>query len=197
MSNKKAWGITADRLFSRGRWDGLLTDGADACLDMIREYGEFRPRSEIEDDPAFKQIIPQIILRYKDTYLLHRISASGGEQRLHDLWPVFIGGHVDEIDASRLDIVEAALERELEEEVTINGDVTSREFLGIIYIEDENPVNHVHVGLTYLFEINTDDVTSNEDALADLQFVNTRFLLDNIERLTYWSRLVVKKVLAV
>ncbi|KXK10011.1 MAG: NUDIX domain-containing protein [Candidatus Dojkabacteria bacterium] len=190
--NRPIWCIKSDTLFRKNKFLGFKTDDPEDYLDLITNYSEFRERDLLETDPSYKQIIPQIIIRHKNKYLLHKIDSKGNESRLHNLWPIFVGGHVDLIDSESDNIVEAAINRELAEEVTINGSITTRKFLGLIYIENDNPVNHVHIGLVYIYDIDTFDVVSNEEEIADMRFVTLNYLQKNISRLTYWSRVVVE-----
>lgn len=191
----KVWCVHRDILFRQGKWDGLKTS-ASLQISLIKSKGEFKPRKKLETDPRYKQIIPQIMVRHQDpikgdTYLLHKITKQGNEERLHDLWPVFVGGHVEEIDADGPDMLDQALMREFDEELQVNGIILNKSFIGIIYIEDDNPVNEVHIGLVYIMDVDTQDVVSNDEALSDLAFVPLEFLEERIDQLTPWSKVMV------
>lgn len=183
--------IKSDTLFKDGKWQGLKTDNLESYRKLIIDNAEFRPRDELEDDPTYKQVIAQVVLRHEGKYFLHR-QEDRTEDRLNSLSPLPLGGHIEEFDNdSDSDIVEVGLERELEEEVDIKGNITNREFLGIIYIEDDKPVNMVHVGLFYIFDVDTEDVHIKEEGLKDIGFVSLDYLKKNEETLTYWSRIVI------
>jgi len=55
--------------------------------------------------------------------------------------------------------------------------------------EKEDPLGKVHLGVVHLFDLNSDAVTSNEDAIADLQFNTIEELQGDLrERLESWSQ---------
>jgi predicted NUDIX family phosphoesterase len=47
----------------RAAWYGLRTSGIDDFLAVVEAHGRYEPRSEMEVDPGFKQIIPYLVLR--------------------------------------------------------------------------------------------------------------------------------------
>lgn len=182
--------IKEETLFKYGKWNGLMTSTPQKYLNLLRENGEFRARQELENDPSYKQIIAQVILRYKDKYFLHR-QVKRNEERLNSLCPLPIGGHIEEIDSNSDDILETALERELHEEVDLKSNIISKNYLGLIYLEDDNPVNLVHVGFVYIFDLDGVDVHVKEEGLEDIGFVSLDYLKTNSEKLTYWSRIII------
>jgi hypothetical protein len=62
--------------------------------------GLWMPRSAAECDPSFKQLIPYVVVKRSDTGTIACYRRRGSEDRLHGLWSVGIGGHVDEGDRS-------------------------------------------------------------------------------------------------
>ena len=182
--------IKEETLFKYGKWNGLMTSTPQKYLNLLRENGEFRARQELENDPEYKQIIAQVILRYKDKYFLHR-QVKRNEERLNSLCPLPIGDHIEEIDSNSDDILETALERELHEEVDLKSNIISKNYLGLIYLEDDNPVNLVHVGFVYIFDLDGVDVHVKEEGLEDIGFVSLDYLKTNSEKLTYWSRIII------
>jgi len=183
--------INSDKLFRLGKWNGLQTESLDEYLNILREESEFKVRAELEEDPSYKQIIAQVLLRYKDKYFLHK-QVNKTEERLNSLCPLPLGGHIEEFDIVKdKDIFEIALDRELHEEAEVKSKILKKEFLGLVYIEDENPVNHVHVGLFYVYDLDGNDVHIKEEGLEDIGFVSLDYLKTNKETLTFWSRVVI------
>ncbi len=183
--------IKENVLFESEKWNGLMTSEKEKYLTLFKEKGEFRARKDLENDPSYKQVIAQVILRYKDKYFLHR-QVKKNEERLNSLCPLPLGGHIEKFDLSKgNDILETALERELHEEVALGSNVLKKTYLGLIYIEDENPVNLVHVGFVYVFDLDGNDVHVKEDGLEDIGFVSLDYLKTNTEKLTYWSRIII------
>jgi len=119
---------------------------------------EFLNRKDAEKDPEYKQVIPYIVLQTSDmkkTALYHR---KGSEKRLHDLWSVGIGGHINPIDRGGQDtsfrqILTAGMERELNEELDKRPLNETPDFMGVIS-EDITDVGKVHLGA--VFRILTD-----------------------------------------
>jgi predicted NUDIX family phosphoesterase len=183
--------IKTEDFFKEGEWEGFETSNLDYYKKLIKEKQIFMPREDIEEDPNYKQIIAQVLLRHNDRYFLHKQEDST-EGRLNGLWPLFLGGHIEEFDEEpNKDIIETALLRELDEEVTIGANITNKEFLGLVYIDNQTTVTKVHTGLVYLFDIDSEDVHIKEDGLKDIGFVTLDYLKENVEKLTPWSRLII------
>src|ERR1700722_20164233 len=106
-----------DRL---GRFQGFSAEAQRYITALlVPELMQYRPRSEIEEDPGFKQIIPYVIFRSGEAVFCYTRGKSQGEARLHRLRSLGVGGHVDETDADgrpTLDAYEMALRREIDEE---------------------------------------------------------------------------------
>ena len=189
---QKIWCIASDKLFAKGKWNGINTNEPKYYFKLLNEEGEFRERGPLEEDPSYKQIIGQIVLQVGNKFLIHQIKPAGSEARLHDLWPIVVGGHIEEIDRNEDgDLVTNGVEREFEEEVHYGGKILQKDFLGLIYIENENPVNAVHVGLAYRFLGDSEDVSPTEEEIGEMHFTDIDYLKENINNLTYWSRELV------
>jgi predicted NUDIX family phosphoesterase len=118
----------------------------------------YRPRSEMEADPSFKQLIPYVIFttRSADGGLLvfrYTRGKGQGESRLHSKHSVGIGGHISIDDRITDDAVPYAegMRRELEEEVLIDCAYSER-CVGLIN-DDETEVGRVHLGVVHLLDV--------------------------------------------
>jgi predicted NUDIX family phosphoesterase len=176
-----------------GRFQGFSTE-ADRYLEalLVPGFASFRPRSEVEDDPSFKQIIPYVVFRSGPLVFTYVRGKSGGESRLRKLRSLGVGGHVAEADAEGRGTIEAydmALLRELEEEVDIRspGRISR---LGLIN-DDSNPVGLVHLGVVHLFDLDRPDLVVREDALADPEFLPIADLPSRLEEFETWSRICI------
>jgi predicted NUDIX family phosphoesterase len=94
-------------------WHGVRTDGVDRVLEIVTAHGSFRPRSAMEVDPSFKQVIPYLVLRDGDRWFLMRRTRGGADARLHDQWSIGVGGHLNPGDRDVL----GGLRREWAEEL--------------------------------------------------------------------------------
>ncbi len=193
---KQIWALKSEVLFEKRMWNGLLTEDLEYYYRIIHKHGEFLERGPLETDPSYKQIIAQIVLRVGDKYLLHRITKSGSEERLHDMWPIPVGGHVELIDTvdDEKDILETAMMREFMEEVNYKGQILDKKFIGLIYVDDGNVVNSVHVGALYLFIGDTEKIDPHEDCITDMRFLTLDELNEMKNQTTYWSQAILPEL---
>ena len=61
---------------------------------------EFKSREAVEKNQDLKQIIPYVIIQTKDLKNIAVYKRKGSEERLHDLWSIGIGGHINPIDSN-------------------------------------------------------------------------------------------------
>ncbi len=162
---------------------------------LLPENNFFMDRAEAEEDPSFKQLIPYAIFKCADKFLVYQRGKSGGESRLHAKLSLGIGGHINPIDTEDDSMGEQtyfrALDRELNEELQINSKFTINT-LGFVN-DDETEVGRVHLGLIHLVTLESEDVASNEEGIANLEFVSLEQLQnpDTFNRLETWSQIAV------
>jgi predicted NUDIX family phosphoesterase len=138
-------------IFPDGAWHGLITSDMVRVLRTIRAASEYRPRHLTEDDPSHQQIIPYCVVRMgPDSYLLTRRLKESSETRLHHLYSLGVGGHVNPGDAAGGDPVVGGLMREWREEVRCDASATAR--LVAVLNDDSSSVSRVHLGLVFLIE---------------------------------------------
>jgi predicted NUDIX family phosphoesterase len=183
-----------DRL---GRFQGFSSE-ADRYISalLVRELMQYRPRSLVEDDPSYKQIIPYVVFRYKESVFCYTRGKSQGEARLHQLRSLGVGGHVTEEDAhggKNLEAYEAAMRRELDEEVA----VTSAGRIGRVGLinDDSTPVGRVHLGVVHLFELEQPHVTAREEGLAEAGFLPISSVLTIQREFETWSQICIDSIL--
>lgn len=136
-------------LFGDQQIQGLLSIDVDQYVTLINTKKEFLPRSLMETDPTYKQIIPYIIFTYDDRYFLMQRTAKATETRLQNKYSLGIGGHIRQEDMSDSNLFSWA-EREFHEEVEYTGAMTMK-VLGLLN-DDSNPVGQVHVGFVILLQ---------------------------------------------
>ena len=107
-------------------------EGGDHYLNAFMKPGvsSFMDREAAENDPSHKQIIAYAIFCHQGRILHYTRGGSGGEARLHDKGSIGIGGHINPVDRqSGHDDVStylAGVEREIREELVIDGSCTQR-----------------------------------------------------------------------
>ncbi|MSR30728.1 MAG: phosphoesterase [Gemmataceae bacterium] len=147
-----------------------------------------RPAAEI--NPAFKQLIPYVIIRLGKEYFNYRRGKSGSEARLRELRSMGVGGHIDQGDISPSDpLYMEGLRRELREEVGIH-QTPALKTLGFIN-DDSNEVGKVHIGIVHLLDVDDPGLTSRETHLVDCRFSPLPELLSMKDHFETWSQLIL------
>jgi predicted NUDIX family phosphoesterase len=140
--------------FFAGSWpQGFLALGAadgEELLQRFEAQGFFAERPAAEENPAWKQLIPYCVLaRGPELFCVER-QRTQGERRLHGLWSIGLGGHVNPEDGSGPGLLRRALRRELDEELAIDWPLALGPacLLGLLN-DDGNAVGQVHAGLVF------------------------------------------------
>jgi predicted NUDIX family phosphoesterase len=173
-----------------GKYLPALLDGGDLG---------YRPRSEMEQDPSFKQLIPYVLFRFtapdRSVQLFQYTRGGGqGEKRLHAKRSVGVGGHISSDDAAKKtttnDVYREGMLRELTEEVII--ETQYRETCVGLINDDETPVGKVHLGVVHICDVDNPNVRPREADILDAGFRPVNELLAEIDRCETWSQIVVK-----
>ncbi|MCB1133937.1 MAG: hypothetical protein KDN05_22655 [Verrucomicrobiae bacterium] len=180
-----------------GAFQGIRTEGLDTALARLLDADShfFLDRAAAEDDPSHKQLIPYCIFRCGDRILHYTRGKSGGESRLHAKLSVGVGGHVNPVDMedgkTGAAAYHAAVSREIDEELELKGGHPHR--IIALLNDDSNPVGQVHLGVVHLVELSNDEVSSREEALADVAFSTLADLSGPMfDRLETWSQFCIR-----
>jgi predicted NUDIX family phosphoesterase len=184
-----------DRL---GRFQGFSAE-ADRYLHalLVPELARFLPRSEVEDDPGFKQIIPYVVFRCGDVVFSYTRGKSQGESRLHRLKSIGVGGHVAESDAdgrATFEAYEMAMSREIDEEIALGSDGEVR-LVGLIN-DDSTPVGQVHLGVVHVYDLERPNVVPREEGLAEAEFILVAELDRRRAQFETWSQICIEAFLS-
>ena len=157
---------------------------------------EFIPRQEAENNPGFKQVIPYIVLQTTTLDYTAIYNRQGSEKRLHDLWSLGIGGHINPIDQkeghlSFKDILISGMERELNEELLERPKLDPIDFCGIIS-EEITEVGSVHLGAVFRILTQTPEAYLPGHELCRFQWAKTKAL--NELNLELWSELALELI---
>jgi predicted NUDIX family phosphoesterase len=196
MSSEEHILVIPRNLFDElGAFQGFCAD-APRYLDAILAPGAnfFLPRGPAETDPTHKQIIPYSIFRHNGRYLIYTRGGKSGEKRLVAKRSIGIGGHINPHDEREDSLARTTylngVEREIDEELKIAGTHTQK-VIGLIN-DDSNAVGQVHLGVVHLFELESTEVVSNEDAIQDIEFLTLDELAARVDQLETWSAICVK-----
>ncbi|MCG8616377.1 MAG: phosphoesterase [Desulfobacterales bacterium] len=190
--------LCVDRASLPGTWVNqrtVLPANLDEFINGCTNSGFFfTERPAAEQDINKKQIIPYILLQTKDGTQTAAYNRQGSEKRLHDLWSVGIGGHINPEDSAGPDadfkqILLSGMERELDEELINRPADDPIEFCGIIS-EDITPVGTVHLGAVFRILTETPDAYVAGDELHRFTWMDT----DRLSALSMelWSELALE-----
>ena len=180
--------IRRDILFKNDpAWHGLKQVDMTYYGNLIATHKEIMPRGLAENDVTYKQIIPYIVFTYNDTYFLMQRGAKPTEARLADKYSLGIGGHLRKEDITSSNVIEWG-QREFEEEVTYNGNV-SYEILGIIN-DDSYDAGKVHMGIVLCARGDNEDISIKSELVMGT-LVNLETCVAHFSKLETWSQHVV------
>ena len=172
---------------------GLIKANSDV-LNRIVQHGLFRKRSELEEDPSFKQIIPYAMISNKDSFYLFTRTSGQTEKRLHDKLHLGAGGHMNPGSSKEPDehYLVNELKRELFEEVRLlNGClIEDIEFIGFIN-DDSISVGRVHIGLLYDIHVSNKQVVINETAKMSADWIEKTDLAEYYEEMETWTKIAI------
>jgi predicted NUDIX family phosphoesterase len=168
-------------------WQGLQAVDYNQYADLIKQHKEFHPRSVMEQDPLYKQIIPYLIFTHGGRYFLMQRQAKASETRLQNKFSLGIGGHINEIDLVDDNIFSWA-HREFHEEVSYAG-AFDIEPLGILN-DDSNPVGQVHVGFVYLLHGDSADIEIKSEHKSGAMLTLDE-CLEKYDTMETWSQIVI------
>ncbi|UCD35271.1 MAG: NUDIX domain-containing protein [Nitrospiraceae bacterium] len=175
---------------SNGRETGvLITDGKDRIFHAILSNHAFMPRDEAEYNDAHRQVIPYVLIRNGDRFLLLKRLSRQREKRLHNKYSLGIGGHVNPDPAGNGDnVIMSGLYRELHEEVFLDdpGEVS---FVGVIN-DESSSVSRVHLGLLFELHVRSSGYRVLETEKMTARWVSHHDLGQYYSNLETWSRIV-------
>lgn len=185
--------VVPTALFHRlGHFQGFSKD-VDRYIDTLLDAKNilFKPRSQVEGDPAYKQLIPYMIFSFTDpdgrTSVFRYVRGKGmGENRLHSKRSIGIGGHLSSVDLeSSGDVYRVGMRRERDEEVRIDTTYTER-CVGMIN-DDLTEVGRVHLGIVHRFDLAEPKVIPLESDIIEHGFVPVEDMLADLSGFETWS----------
>jgi len=173
-------------LFPTEAWSGLRAVDFAQYQTLIEQHKEFLPRSLMETDPTYKQIIPYLVYEYNNRYFLMQRKSTSTEQRLQNKYSLGIGGHIRQEDMVGASLSDWA-RREFHEEVYFDGSFTI-EPLGILN-DDSNSVGQVHVGFIFILQGNSPHITIKSELKSGV-LLSLNQLRDFYPHMENWSHIV-------
>jgi predicted NUDIX family phosphoesterase len=151
----------------------------------------YRPRSEVETDPSFKQIVPYVVLRWQDQVFHYTRGKRASESRLHALRSIGVGGHISRTDENLFESpYREGMFREVAEEVRLETPF-AEQCLGLIN-DDSTAVGQVHLGIVHVFDLQEPKVTRREQALTQTGFSSIQELHAQRDEFETWSQFALE-----
>lgn len=172
-----------------------ITQDVDRYLQLLDQHYTvaFLPRSQVEHNPSYKQLIPYVItVNDQGEVLTYVRGKRGNEPRLADLRSIGIGGHINTGDIQKLcprfaTTYEAGVLREIREEIGIRP--TRCPPIVAIIGDDSTPVNRVHLGIVHLLRLEPGDIISCESGMQQVKFASLDEIHKQRDTMELWSRL--------
>lgn len=128
---------------------------------LINRHGAYIPRSKVEKNDKWLQIVPICVLRHDKTFLTNQRHEPG--ESLHDTLANWAGGHVraqDQVGAqSKWSSVEVGLRRELKEELALVN-LSHLQPIGLVHgTEDARAARHL--GIVFQGELSDEKVAAS------------------------------------
>lgn len=164
-------------------------------LDLL-VHGVFGMRPILEDKPEYKQIIPYAIICSGDDVYLFRRTKSQSETRLHNLYSLGVGGHMNPCgNVIDINYLRHELEREMNEEVLVHENCVVETVKPVGFINDDtNEVGRVHLGVLYEIKLSNTDIEINEKDKMTGVWVKRSELKDYVSGMESWSQIYCKLI---
>lgn len=177
---------------------GLYTGEFDrtALLDECRPMR----RRDAEEDFSVIQLVSVFVIRYRDRYLTYKRTKRLPESRLHGVYSIGFGGHLNPSDLlPLLNIFDPAvgvplLERELREEIKFESlGPTAILYRGLLY-DNSREVSKQHLGLTYEVVTESDHFEIGERGfLMDAKYETLDEMRQRRHDFENWSLLLLEE----
>jgi predicted NUDIX family phosphoesterase len=158
----------------------------------VATRGRFMDRPLAEEDPAFKQLIPYVVVRDGALVYLMERTAAGGDARLHGKASIGVGGHLNPVDEGE-DPLTDGLRREWSEELVADWEPEFR-LVGLLN-DDSNAVGSVHLGVVFEVEAAGRPVEVRESDKLTGRFATAAEVRAAWDGMETWSRLVAEHLL--
>ena len=146
-------------------------------------------RAQAEHDPRYKQVIPYALIVCGDKILRYRRGKRGVESRLHGLYSVGVGGHIQEQESwpfSRGLGYREAMRRRLREELDI--DVTGEVPVAVIN-DDSNDVGRFHFGVVHIVRVADESLARWRHGVVQPEFIPLSEAINDASSYESWSHL--------
>jgi predicted NUDIX family phosphoesterase len=184
MADELVFVVPRSVVLGNDGWHGIREVPLQAFLEVLGAAGRYESRAAMEHDPTFKQVIPYLVLRDGDGYFLMRRTQAGADARLHDLYSIGVGGHLNPGDGGLL----LGLRREWQEELVADF-VPAFRIIGLLN-DDTTDVGRVHLGAVFEADADGRRVAIRETHKLEGSFAGPDDVAAVVDRMETWSRIV-------
>jgi predicted NUDIX family phosphoesterase len=157
--------VDRDRLFPEGAFSGVKSEGVAEFFRRIAAGLHWLRRGDAERDEQVKQVIPYCVVRDGKRVFLTRRLATQSEVRLHNLYSIGIGGHMNMTgDPGLTELIASNLRRELDEELVLP-EPERISLIGALN-DDATSVSRCHFGLLYEVRVSSDVSVRETDKMT-------------------------------
>jgi dCMP deaminase len=181
-----------------GYFTGFKHHNDEDFYTKIRSNVRYIDRDFAEVNEDLKQIIPYVLIRHNDEFLVLKRLTSSTEERLINAYTFGVGGHINPIDSlsgqKGKDIIEKGMLREVSEEISTDG-LGDIKLIGYLY-DDKQDVSRHHIGFVYLCESKTKDIEVLEKDVLSPQFVKVNDLPKFINGKENWAEIIYESYIS-
>lgn len=173
-----------------GNFQGIRME-TEKYLESILNNCHFLERKKAETDFTQKQLIPYLILIYKERIYCYRRGALLSESRLFGNLSLGLGGHIEREDQNLFSssYEEGAL-RELNEEVIIESPFSNK--IAALLNDDSNEVGRLHFGVIHFVYLSDTLVRKREKSINAGKFLTIEEIKEKIEEFENWSKICIQ-----
>jgi predicted NUDIX family phosphoesterase len=150
----------------------------------------FIDRDIVEQDGRYKQVIPYVVIQHQNRYLLIQRTPKQTEARLHNLFSLGIGGHVNDDDSSgkSCDIITSGMQREFDEEIRLEAGGPCK-LIGVIN-DDSTEVARFHVGFVHLLIATSPRFTILEQGKYTAAWKSPDEISNYYDQMESWAQII-------
>jgi len=162
---------------------------------IILSSHTFREREEAEKNTAYKQVIPYVVISHAGRYLLTQRTSKQQEKRLHNLFSIGQGGHINTLDMESGHPIVTGMLREVAEEFHLP---KLDDFTIVGQINDNsNDVGKVHLGIVFLVSVKSETFEVAETGKHIARWASVKDLSAHYAEMENWSKILMDQWLCV
>ena len=165
----------------------LITEAIPDILDLVQRHHQFVDRDYAEYAAEYKQIIPYAVLMQDGKYFLTQRLRKQTEKRLHGMYSIGLGGHINPEEEALDDVIVGGLRRELREEVGLQA-FSMPPCAGVIH-DRAAEVSNYHLGLVYPIQV-SGPIQVREVSKMTGAWADAGELTRHLPEMETWSQIV-------